>query len=140
VGFWSLLTGADTANKTLDIADKTTTGIINGLDKMFYTKEEKAQTLTKRLEIAEKMSQTHIKLMEATHNETTARSITRRITAIFIMFLTLLSIITICITYKLDPDFAKFQLEVVKYFQIGWAFIGVVIFFFGNHMINGLKK
>lgn len=140
MSFWNAITGVASVDKTLDIADKTLTGVGNGLDKLFYTDEEKADTLNKRMEIAEKISQTHIKLMEVTHSETTTRSITRRFTAISIMLLTFLSLVTICVAWKFDKEWAVFMLQVIQYFQIGWAFIAVVVFFFGNHMLTGAKK
>ena len=138
--FFSWLTGAKAVDKTLNIADKTTSGIISGLDKMFYTKQEKAEVLIKKLEIAERVSKTHIELMKVTHDETTTRSVTRRIIAISIMAFTIFSIIAVCIIRKFDPEWAEFILKVVEYFQFDRAFIAVVIFFFGNHIITRIKK
>lgn len=132
-GIWSLITGAKSIDKTLDIVDKSATSIFSGIDKAFYTDEEKSQTAVKWAEL-------QMKLVEQTASETTTRSITRRVVAICIMALTFLSIIAVCVIWRLNPEWAKFILEVVQYFNIGYAFIGVVIFFFGNHMLTGIKK
>ena len=140
MGLWNWLTGAKQVDKTLDIADKTTTGIVSGIDKMFYTEEEKAEMLQKRLEIAEQASKTHIELMKVTHDETTARSVTRRIIAILIMAITVISMVLLCAIWKYDKAWGEFILRVIEYYQLGWAFIAVVVFFFGNHMIRGFKK
>jgi len=140
MGFFSWITGAKSVDKTLDIIDKSSDGIMKGLDKVWYTKEEKAENFVKRLEIAEQMSKTHIELMKATADENTTRSITRRVTAIVILILTVLSVVTLWIVGKFDPEWAEWMLEVVEYFQLGWAFIAVVVYFFGNHMITRFKK
>ncbi|MCP3924496.1 MAG: hypothetical protein GY714_18135 [Desulfobacterales bacterium] len=140
MGFWSVITGAKAIDTTTKIAEKTTDGIISGLDKIFYTKEEQAETLTRRLEIADKIATTHIKLMEATASETTTRSITRRIVAIFVMILTFISMFSMGLVWKLDKEWALFMLELVKHFQIGVAFISVIFFFFGNYLIGKFTK
>ena len=95
MGLWGWFTGAKQVDKTLDIADKTTGGIISGIDAMFYTEEEKAQMLQKRLELSEQVSKTHIELMKVTHDETTVRSITRRIIAVCIMIATFVSMMKV---------------------------------------------
>lgn len=140
MGFWNLITGAKAIGKTMDIADKTTTGVIAGFDKAFYTQEEKAETVTKRMEIIGKLSETHIELMKATASETTTRSITRRIVAIFVMIMTFLCMVTIAVTWLFNQGWALFMLELVKYFQIGIAFISVVFFFFGTYLAGKFTK
>jgi len=140
MGFFNWLTGAKSVDKTLDIIDKSSSSIASGLDKMFYTKEEKAEHLMKRLEISERVSKTHIDLMKATADENTTRSVTRRIIAVSIMAFTLFLIVAVSVIYKIDPEWAAFILKVTEYFQFGWAFIAVVVFFFGNHMITRFKK
>lgn len=140
MGFFSWITGKKSVDKTLDIAEKTTSGIMSGIDKMFYTEEEKAEMFQKRLELSEQASKVHIELMKTTHDETTTRSVTRRVIAISIMFITFLSIISLCVVWKVDNQWGEFILKVVEYYQLGWAFIAVVVFFFGNHMITRFKK
>jgi len=147
MGLWSTVIGAITGknaiDKTLDIAEKTTGGILSGLDKLHYGKQEKAEDFVKRLEIAQKAADTHIELMKVTHSETTTKSITRRFMAIGIMTATFVSMVLICLIWKFDPAWAEFCLNVIKYIQLGWAFIAVVLFFFGGHALNmykGAKK
>lgn len=140
MSFWGMITGAGAVDKTVDIADKTATGVMSGIDKVFYTPEEKAEAFQKRLEIADRMSQTHIELMKVTHSETTTRSITRRIAAIFIMCITAVAMVIIGALFKYDKEHAEFLLEMIKYFQVGWCFVGVFVFFFGNYVIQGFKK
>jgi len=140
MGLWSIITGKSSVDKTLDIADKATTGIISGFDKAFYTDEEKAETLTKRMEIVGQLSESHIKLMQATASETTARSITRRVVAIFVMALTFLCMFAIAAVWRFDKEWALFMLELVKYFQVGIAFISVIFFFFGTYLAGKFAK
>ena len=140
MGFFSWLTGAKSVDKTLDIIDKSSDGIMKGLDKVWYTKEEKAENFVKRLEIAEQMSKTHIELMKATADENTTRSVTRRVVAITIIFATILFMIGLFFTWKLDPKWAEIGLRIIEVFDFSWAFIAVVVYFFGNHMITRFKK
>ena len=42
MGFLSWVSGAKQADKALEIADKATSGIVNGIDKLFFTEEEKS--------------------------------------------------------------------------------------------------
>ncbi len=140
MSIWSVITGANAIETTTKIAEKTTDSIISGLDKVFYTDEERAQTLTKRIELADKIANTHIELMKATASETTTRSITRRIVAVCVMALTFVCMVSICVVWLFDREWAVFMLEVTKYFQVGIAFISVIIFFFGNHILQGFKK
>ena len=134
MGFWETITGANAINQTMDIAEKTTDGVISGIDKIFYSPEEKAETLTKRLEIADKIATTHIKLMQITADETTTRSINRRIVASYIMIINFIFAISICLSWKFDPEWANFMLKVCKMLWIGEAFTAVVIFYFGNYL------
>jgi hypothetical protein len=140
MGFFSWLTGAKSVDKTLEIIDKSSDGIMKGVDKIWYTEEEKAENLVERLKIAEQMSKTHIELMKATADENTTRSVTRRVTAIVILTITALSIFFISFIWKYDPKWSEWILQVSQIFYVPWAFIAVVIYFFGNHMITRFKK
>lgn len=75
MGFLSFLTGAKQADKALGIVEKATSGIVNGLDALVYTDEEKSAA-------GQKITDSHIKLMDTLANENTARAITRRIIAV----------------------------------------------------------
>lgn len=138
MGLISWLSGAGTADKTLDLANKAADGIINGFDKIAYTEEEKAENAMKRIEIGVKFADLHLKLVEATANESTTRSITRRIVAIFIMIMACLMIAAIAISYKYDKEYAEFLILLSDKFWLGASFFSVVVFFFGNHVIGGM--
>lgn len=134
------LSGAKNAEKTLDIIDKTASAVSSGVDKIFYTDEEKAETINFRLELAQKMTDSHIKLMEVTQSENSIRSVSRRICAVFVMVLTLLMIIAIGVTYKFDKEWAVFLLKIAREFNIGWAFLAVIGFFFGSYLASKFTK
>lgn len=140
MNFWATITGANAIDKTMDIAEKTTDGVISGIDKLIYSKEERAETLTKRLELADKIATTHIELMKATAGETTTRSINRRIVASYIMFINFLFAVSICVTWKFDQEWAIFMLKVCQLLWIGEAFMAVVIFYFGNYLAGKFLK
>lgn len=138
MGLIAWLSGKNTADKTLDLANKAADGLTNGLDKIWYTEEEKAETALKRLDVGVKFADLHLKLVEATANESTTRSITRRIVAIFIMIMTCIMMLAVAVAYKFDADYAKFLLLLSDKFWLGASFFSVVVFFFGNHVIGGM--
>ena len=103
MGLFGFISGITASEKALGIADKATTGLISGVDKLFYTDEEKADSAIQRAQIAKELSATHLKLMEATASENTARSITRRALAIMIMGVFLLLLIASASLWKVFP-------------------------------------
>lgn len=137
MGLIAWLSGKNTADKTLDLANKAADGLTNGLDKIWYTEEEKAETALKRLDVGVKFADLHLKLVEATANESTTRSITRRIVAIFIMIMTCVMMLSIAVSYYFSVDYAKFLLLLSDKFWMGASFFSVVVFFFGNHFVSG---
>jgi len=129
MGLFSFLTSD---KKTVD---KVVDGAISGIDKLFYTNEEKADA---RKEIAKGVS----KFVENTLDENTARSKTRRVIAIMIMGVFLLLIVAAAGVYPLNADYSKFLFEVAG--DISTMALMVAAFFFGAHLLGrdiiGKKK
>ena len=130
MGLLSSLTG----NKK--IVEKVVDGAISGIDKLFYTDEEKADVNRK---IADGVQD----FVKQSLDENTARSRTRRILAIMIMGVFLLLIIAAAAIYELNPDYSKFLFEVAG--DMSTLALMVAAFFFGAHMfgrdiINKKKK
>lgn len=116
--------------KKVDV-QKTFDTVASGIDKTFYTKEEKADMMKKLTELDFE----RLKLM---YSENTTRSITRRWIAIFIMALYSILTISGIIVFGLgNTELATFIKDLLLG-DLGTAFISIIIFFFGNYVINNL--
>jgi len=69
--FSGLFGGSDTASKTLDIVDKSISGIGTWIDNKDFTPEEKSKALAQSVN-------SHLELVKSTVNENSGRSVTRR--------------------------------------------------------------
>ncbi|MHA1447878.1 MAG: hypothetical protein ACTSP4_00460 [Candidatus Hodarchaeales archaeon] len=124
MSWFGKLLGTD---KALDIASKVTTGIINGIDKSCYTEHEKA-TDTK-------------KVLLALQDQFTPRSISRRLLAFFFCISYCCSFIVALVFACLDRTVVVNNIiNLVNAFELGWIVITIVIFYFGNYIVDKLKK
>lgn len=133
MGLLSFLSGAKQADKLLDIGDKATSGIINGVDKMFYTAEEKS-------EAAQKITDTYLEFLKTTLSESSVRSITRRIVAVMIMALFSAAFLFTVAAWKLDREWAEFCLKTTSEFGVGNLTLMVAVFFFGTHALASFVR
>jgi len=120
-----LTSGPKAAEKVLDAS-------IRGLDKIFHTKEEQSDA-------RQKLTETWIGLQKILGDETTVRSVTRRILAIMVMVPFVLLILVAAFSWPFNPEYATFLLELADG-QFSWLVIGVAGFYFGPHMIGRMKK
>ena len=118
---------------TLFGTPKTADAILNAGDKLFYTPEEKADD-------KKEFSKLNIDMIKALNLGSIASQITRRIIAFSI-------VVPYSLTFLIAIGFACFSkapveniLETVKAFQMGWAFISVVGFYFIRQAITGNTK
>jgi hypothetical protein len=123
-------------NKVLDIAEKGVSSVISGIDKMFYTDEEKANTFDKRLEMSERLAQAHIDMIKATASENSIRSITRRIATFFILGLFSFSLVLSAIGWMVNDEWAKFVMSALLSISTNPLMLMVAGFFYGSHMVN----
>jgi hypothetical protein len=121
MGLFSFLKGN---KKTVD---KVVDGAVSGIDKLFYTNEERADA---KREIAKGVSE----FVNNTLEENTARSRTRRVIAIMIMGVFLLLIIAAVAVYPIDSDYSKFVFEVAG--DMSTMALMVAAFFFGAHLLG----
>lgn len=129
MAFWDIFTGdkgIDTANKVLDAG-------ISGLDKIFYTDEEKAEAHAK-------MGEHWLKVQEALATESSPRSVSRRIIAWSVVANVLLAF-DVCLVLALTSRKEAIQsvVELVIAFNLGWAFVAIIIFYFGPHALSALQ-
>lgn len=119
----SLLGGADTAEHTVK---KVVDGVYNGVDKLFYTDEEKSDARQKAWDSV----LSFITMAYADQNST--RSVTRRWLAWAIVGSILLSFFVSLVLILLDkPEKAKAIIELANAYNLGEAFLGVIVFYFG---------
>lgn len=128
MGWLGKLFGSDKALESgAKIAEQATSGIISGIDKAWYTKEERAQDATK--------------VLLSLQDQFTPRSISRRILAFSFCF-------CFCASFTISLVFACLDkthivnniINLVKAYQLGWITVTIVVFYFGNYLVDKLKK
>ncbi len=105
--------------------------VASGVDEAFYTKEEQSDD-------ARKVYQDYFEWYKTTLEESTVRSITRRILAILFAACYLLLIIASAVAYKFDPEYSSFLWEVSK--TIGPYVGGIMLFYFGYYGVKNVVK
>ena len=131
MGFFAWLTGVQQVDKAMDVADKATSGLIAGVDAMFFTDEEKSRANFQITEAA-------IKMIAITQGEATVRSITRRVLAWLIMGTFLFLLLFGTMVYKLDAEWSAYCLNSAK--ALTFLATPVGIFYFGYYGVKALKK
>ena len=113
--------GSKAAEQVLD-------GAMKGLDAIVYTDEEKSAA-------RQKLMDNWLELQKALGEETTVRSVTRRILAVLIVVPFVVLILAAAVVYKFDLEYAKFLLTLAES-QFGWLVLGVAGFYFGPYMMQ----
>ena len=128
MGWFGKLFGTDKALESgAKIAEQATTGIIAGIDKAWYTKEERAEDATK--------------VLLSLQDQFTPRAISRRILAFSFSLCFCLSFVVAMVFASLDKThIVNNIINLVKAFELGWITITIVIFYFGNYLVDKLKK
>jgi hypothetical protein len=114
--------GPKAAEKVLDAG-------IAGVDKLFYTDEERAEA---RKELAAGW----IKLQETLGEETTVRGMTRRILAVMVVGVYIFLSLMCVAVWKFDKGYADFIWEVANAGQYGYMTLAVVVFYFGPYVFE----
>lgn len=130
-GIKALFTTQKSIDKALDIGEKITTGVISGLDKLWYTDEEKADA-------RQKGSDTLLKFWEVIANENTEQSKARRELAKMtfkVYFFLLLAGVTV---YKFDSEYSKFIFDVAG--TLTGLVMGIAAIYFGPQQISKVWK
>lgn len=116
--------GSEAASKVLD-------GAVKGIDALVYTEEEKAGA-------RERLMQVWLDLQKALGEETTVRSITRRILAVLIIVPFVVLILMAAVAFPFSPEYAKFLSDLAAG-NFGLMALGVAAFYFGPYMFSYLK-
>jgi hypothetical protein len=130
MGWWSMLWAGP---KVLEDRSKDISKLIDytasGLDKLFFTDQEKANVSLQTMEM-------HLRLVEITMNESSIRSITRRILAWLIMGGFLFLIFFSAIVFKLSPEWAAFVFKCAG--QTYELVLMVGFFYFGYYAVSSI--
>ena len=127
----SLLFGGNSkADSAKTFAQTAVEGVGSWIDEQNYTPEEKAKALAEA-------ATTHLKLIEATANENSSRSITRRVMAWAIVgFSVVWASVGMLFAIFNRPDTVQRMVEVAEAFNLGIAFVTVVGFYFGVSLLR----
>src|SRR5690554_4531075 len=107
--------------------EQVSNSVIEGVDKLFFTKEEK-------MSIAKEIADAQVEFLKTTVSENSARSITRRWLSIGIMGVFLVLIIVTAVAYPFSKEYAQFTLELAG--SLTTLVMMVAAFFFGGYMVN----
>jgi len=114
--------------------DKIVGGAVSGIDKMFFTKEEKAN-------FNKGMADSLVQFVKQTTEENSIRSITRRFIAFAIMFVYLGLVVSTAVSLLLEGEHTKQLFDLVK--DQSFLAIMVTAFYFGGYYAQkfvGSKK
>lgn len=108
--------------------DKLTTGAVNGLDKIFFTAEEKS-------EANQKLSEWYLKYLGATQPQNLAR----RLIAMVVVALWALLILLGVLLFRLDPGWSAFVFSTLDNI-VNNPFMIIVGFYFLTHAVRAYKN
>jgi hypothetical protein len=130
MSFFGKLLGSD---KALDVVDKGLNGGMRILDAAFYTDQEKAENKAQ-------MTKVWIELQQLIGKESSPTSISRRIIAWAVIGTSILTFCCGLILIGFDAnDRLNILIEWTQAMKMDWAFVGVIGFYFGAHLM-GRKK
>lgn len=133
--FWDIFSSEKTVDKAVNLVDDSIRGIGNWIDGQQFTEQERSEATQKVLDF-------RLKVLEKTNDESSARSISRRILAWLVcgtfIFLLLLSVVV----YPINKDWSTFAFSVAGVLAqgnalvLGFYFVGQI----GNSWIEKAKK
>lgn len=109
-------------------AEKVLDGAISGIDKIVFTEEEKA-------DMRAKLGDQWVELQKVLSEESTTRSVTRRILAVLIIVPFVLTCVGSSIAYPFNADYANFLWDVAEG-AYGTFALMIGAFYFGPYMIG----
>ena len=127
-GIKSLFGGSEDIGK---IAEKAADGIYNGIDKLVYTEEERADALAKGREV-------FLEFTKIAYDQNQIRAVTRRWLAFIVIGPAMMCFISSGIAYAFSEPLAKHLFGMFQ--EIGpWA-IGILAFYYGPHLLGSIRK
>ena len=129
----NFLTSLFSTKKVVDAipetAGKVVDGVLSGVDKLFFTDEEKT-------EASQKAMDSIYSFIKTTMDESSIRSITRRILAVMIVFTFLFLLVFGAFLYFLNPAWSARVLECAA--TLSNLVLAVSVFYFGPYQVGGM--
>jgi hypothetical protein len=127
-GIKTLFGGSESISR---IAEKGADGIYNGIDKLFYTDEEKAEARAKAGSL-------YLDFIKVAYDENSTRSVTRRWLAFIIVGPMMGCFIGGAIANFFSPEAGKYLLSMFSEL-VPWGG-GILMFYFGSHLATSIRK
>ncbi len=130
MSFWSVLFGMPDVVKTAveTVGSIATTGA-GMLDNAFYTDQEKAASLEKRMDV-------FLKLQMAWANDNSVSATVRRVIAVFTFGAFFFLVVLACLVWKVDKEWAAFIIKTIIDLQVGWLVIIIATATFGLYGVG----
>ena len=112
---------------------KVAEGVGGWIDGQQFTEQEKAEYNAKIIE-------SYAEYMKLTVDENTARSITRRTIAIYVIKVELFLLLASVVCYRIDEGMAEYIYKVATGEPMNYLVLGIGAFFFGSHLVRATKK
>lgn len=124
-----LFGGNDKASQSMSFVQESVAGIGEYIDEQKLTDQEAAEFNMKKGAMV-------LEAIKATRDENSTRSVTRRVLAWAIVAEFLLLINIALVAQLIDPDYAKFILQLIKDYWIGELTLGVAGFYFLANVVR----
>ena len=126
----SWLGGIIGVEKSVDVAERTLSGVGSWIDEQQFTAEEKSNANKQLLDAS-------LDFYKLAYDQNSIRSVTRRWLAWGIVFCVLVFAVAAGIAASIDnAALAASLIDISKAFWLGEAFIAVIAFYFGGHLIK----
>jgi hypothetical protein len=106
-------------------------GAIKGIDALIFTEEEKAK-------FSQEVMKVWLDVQKVTANESSIRSVTRRILAVGFIISYLFLILAGCAVYKWDPVYSQFLFDTAM--SLNTPVLTIIIFYFGYYAVSNIIK
>lgn len=112
-----------------ETAGKVVDGVISGVDKLFFTDEEKT-------EASQKAMDSIYSFIKTTMDKSSIRSITRRVLAVEVVSAFVFLLLAGAMIYILNPTWAAHVLDCAK--ALSNLVLAVSVFYFGPYQVGGM--
>jgi hypothetical protein len=118
------------------VVEEATTGIIAGIDKAWFTDEEKAEHALEVFALKAKAVEAHAEFVKNTASENSARSIARRVIAIKIIDVWLCMMLLNAVVYLVDKEQGEALYKIVEVYGLPTAVLMVLGFYFSLYALD----
>lgn len=127
----TLFTSKKAVDAIPETAGKVVDGVLSGVDKLFFTQEEKA-------EASQKAMDSIYNFIKTTMDESSIRSVTRRVLAVEVVSAFVFLLILGALIYFINADWAAHILACAK--ALSNLVLAISVFYFGPYQVGGMIK